>query len=127
TPLQAAAAQGANNIIRYLIQEGADVDEPPASRAGGTALQLATMEGYTCTALLLLEHGADVNAAPSLLEGRTAFGAAADNGRIEMMLLLVQNGVDLLSNDGTQYTRALDFAEKAGQIAARDLVQQLYE
>ncbi|KAF2496002.1 hypothetical protein BU16DRAFT_538609 [Lophium mytilinum] len=107
--------------------KGADVNEPPASRAGGTALRLAAIGGYTGTALLLLEHGADVNAAPSMMEGRMAFEAAAENGRIEMILLLVQKGADLLSIESAQYKRPLDFEENSGQIAVCNMVQRLYE
>ena len=127
TPLQAAAEEGNEEIVDYLLQQEVDPNDSPAARAGATALQLAAIKGFVGIATTLLEAGADVNAEPAMIDGRTAFEGATEHGRIEMMLFLVQNGADLLSNDRQQYRRAIQFAEKNGHAAAKKFADQLFE
>ncbi|KAF2240406.1 ankyrin [Trematosphaeria pertusa] len=126
TPLQAAAECGAFDILHYLLQKGADPNEPPAMREGGTALQLAAAKGLMGVVALLIERGAEVNAPPGLMLGRTAFEGAAEHGRIEMLLFLAEKGVDLLADDGKQYKRALRFADENGHAAAVLVVERVY-
>lgn len=126
TPLQAAVDSGALDIIQYLLQKGADPNEPPTIRNGASSLQLAAKHGYIGIASLLVDNGADVNSPPALFFGRTAFEMAAGNGRIEMMLFLVDKGVDLVSDGGKQYKRATEFARTQGHVAAVELAERLY-
>jgi ankyrin repeat protein len=125
TPLQYAAELGKEDIVLFLLHEGADPNGAPASHAGATALQLAAIKGHLRIANILIQHNADVNAPPALLDGRTTFEGAAEHGRIEMILFLVQHGLNLLNE--TQYTRAVRFAERNGQLAAKELAKQLYD
>jgi ankyrin repeat protein len=125
TPLQAAAEVGNEEILAYLLQRGADLNEAPAARAGATALQLAAIQGHVGIATTLLDAKADINAEPAMIHGRTAFEGATEYGRIDMMLFLFQNGADLLSNDQRQYRRAIQFAEKNHQYAAKQCADQL--
>jgi ankyrin repeat protein len=150
TPLQSAAELGKFEIVKFLLEQGVPVDNAPFY-SGGTPLQLAAMSGWIDVATLLLENGANVNHMPAEGDGRTAFEAAAEWGRVDMLTLLAQWGVDLdllvepelLHQDGneheddedddeeeekvygTQYQRAIFFAERNGQMATKRFVQQI--
>jgi ankyrin repeat protein len=127
TPLQAAVESGRIELVNYLLDKEVDPNEPPAPRAGATALQLAAIQGFIGIAATLLDKGANVNARPALLDGRTAFEGATEHGKIEMMLYLVQNGADLHADDQQQFRRAIKFAEKNAQHAAKKFAQELFE
>ncbi|CAN9395978.1 unnamed protein product [Alternaria alternata] len=127
TPLQAASKAGSKDIVEYLLREGVNPNESPAERGGATALQLAAITGNIGIATILLDNGADINAPPAFCDGRTAFEGATEHGRIEMMIFLVNQNADLLSNEGAQCRRAMEFAENNKQHIAKDLAKDLYE
>ncbi|CAN9385320.1 unnamed protein product [Alternaria alternata] len=127
TPLQAAAEVGSKDIVEYLLREGVNPNESPAERGGATAIQLAAITGNIGIATILLDNGADINAPPAFCDGRTAFEGATEHGRIEMMIFLVSQSADLLSNESSQYRRAVEFAENNKQHIAKDLAKDLYE
>jgi ankyrin repeat protein len=125
TPLQLATELGSHEIVEFLIRHcDADVNAEPCIWKGRTALQLAASLCYVQIAELLLQYGADINARRGKYEGRTAFEGAAEHGRIEMLLFLSRNGLDL-PLDEDQVHRAMDFAAKNGQTAARELVKTI--
>ncbi|KAH7359613.1 ankyrin repeat-containing domain protein [Pyrenochaeta sp. MPI-SDFR-AT-0127] len=127
TSLQMAVQLGHTDIIHFLLDRGVDVNARSCIWGAGTALQLAAGTGYVGIAELLIQRGANINAPGSKYQGRTAFESAAENGRMDMLLMLYHKGVDLVSDDGEQVRRAKDFAERNGQIAAKDLVDELAE
>lgn len=59
TPVMEAASKGLNDVMRLLIDEGAELDH--LSKNGQTALILAVGNGQLETAKILLEAGADPN------------------------------------------------------------------
>ncbi|KFZ14934.1 hypothetical protein V501_02978 [Pseudogymnoascus sp. VKM F-4519 (FW-2642)] len=92
SPLQAAAYHGGDEIIRLLIQRGADVN----AQGGyfGNALQAAASLGEQEEIVkLLLEHGADVNAQGGRYH--TALLAALDGNSEETVELLISQGADI--------------------------------
>jgi ankyrin repeat protein len=128
TPLQLAVEKGHTEVIEYLLENGADVNAAPCIRGGATAIQLAAIKGNVGLAeRLILDYGADFNAPACKFQGRTAFEGAAEHGRLDMLLMLYHKGVDLLSDGGTQVQRAMKFAEKNGQVAAKALVEQIWK
>jgi ankyrin repeat protein len=127
TPLQAASEAGSKDIVEYLLSEGVNPNEFPSDRGGATALQLAAISGNIGIATVLLDNGADVNAPPAFCDGRTAFEGATEHGRLEMMIFLVSQNADLLSNEGAQCRRAMEFAENNSQHIAKNLAKDLYE
>jgi ankyrin repeat protein len=127
TPLQLAVEKGKPEVIDYLLENGADVNAAPCIRGGATAIQLAAIKGNVGLAeRLISEYGADLNAPACRFQGRTAFEGAAEYGRLDMLLMLYHKGVDLRSDGGTQLQRAMKFAEKNGQVAAKALVEQIW-
>jgi ankyrin repeat protein len=59
TPLIYAATGGHDDIVRYLLAEGSEIDA--SSPNGTTALMMAAREGKRSTVDLLIARGADVN------------------------------------------------------------------
>ncbi|KAJ2986464.1 hypothetical protein NUW58_g5016 [Xylaria curta] len=112
TPLQAAAAAGSLDWVRFLIQRGADVNAPTKGNSGRTALQAACgawdaspKERSRRIELikLLIATGADVNAPPARAHGATAFQTAAMRGDFEVALLLLDNGADINAPPAEEY------------------------
>ena len=60
TPLIVAIANGHVEIVRYLLEQGADRDK--ASNGCSTPLHWAAKGGYLEIAMLLMSYGADLNA-----------------------------------------------------------------
>jgi ankyrin repeat protein len=112
-----AAVFGHAHVVRYLFENGADVNAAAINGSGYNALTGAVTSGHSEIVEWLLAHGAEPNYrygpsySPSL--------AAAANGRLEILKRLVEHGADLQAqtNDGKT---ALDFAQERGhpEVAA---------
>ncbi|KAI1452157.1 hypothetical protein F4805DRAFT_448633 [Annulohypoxylon moriforme] len=89
--LTAAAYDGTINIIRLLLEAGADVNA-----SEGWAIQTAAAEGHYDVVLELLNHGADVNAFTTNqnFESGTALQGACEFGKTEIVSLLLEHGAD---------------------------------
>jgi ankyrin repeat protein len=123
TPLQMACREGSFEMAELLIEYGANVNAPPATEFGATALQFAAIGGYLGIALFLLDKGAAVNADPAEKEGRTALEGAAEHGRIDMVQLLKNAGADISESGNGQWERALQRALENGHSATATLLR----
>ncbi|KAK6522464.1 hypothetical protein TWF281_003025 [Arthrobotrys megalospora] len=89
--LTAAAFDGTLEIVRMLLDHGADVNSP-----NGWALQTAAEQGHLEVVTLLVERGANVSAC--LDEAKfylgTALQAACQAGQVEIVAFLLKNGAD---------------------------------
>ncbi|KAK6330555.1 hypothetical protein TWF718_002755 [Orbilia javanica] len=89
--LTAAAFDGTLEIVRMLLDHGADVNSP-----NGWALQTAAEQGHLEVVELLVQHGANVNA--SLDGGKfnlgTALQAACEAGQVDVVTFLLKHGAD---------------------------------
>jgi ankyrin repeat protein len=83
-----AVAERHLNVVRILLEHGADVNAKSSS--GFTALMFAGREGDSGIAELLLAKGADVNAAAS--DGSTPLLVAAVRAHVDFALLLLDRG-----------------------------------
>ncbi|KAF5859138.1 hypothetical protein ETB97_003279 [Aspergillus alliaceus] len=110
--LYAATCHGKCNIIRLLLEFGADahvteVDDPPP-------LHLAAAAGHTDAIQLLLAKGADIAARD--MSGDAAIHYAAVGGREHVVRLLLNAGIDVNTsgwNERTALAHALVYGQHA--------------
>jgi ankyrin repeat protein len=94
------AAAGRTEVVRRLIQRGADVDLP--DQTGKSPLMVAVLMNHPDTVGLLLAAGADVNHRDHV--GATALFYAAEAGLFEMAEQLVKGGADSQLSDNRGLT-----------------------
>ncbi|KAF3392848.1 Ankyrin-3 [Penicillium rolfsii] len=100
SPVHAAASQGADEVLKMLIDAGADLTL--ANNEIGTPLHCAVQRKSRTTIELLLAAGADVKAKNR--HGRTPLHLAMDTGRSDLVLLLFQAGADPFDEDKKGYS-----------------------
>ncbi|KAI1333039.1 hypothetical protein F5Y16DRAFT_354651 [Xylariaceae sp. FL0255] len=131
TPLQAAAYTLQLDLVRLLVQRGADVNAPARGHRGMTALQAACSSGciskrahdiMMTIVRFLVKKGADINAFPPLdhtgqRSGYTAFQSAAKSGDIETASFLLDHGADINAPGAGPFGGcALDLAVREGRV-----------
>jgi hypothetical protein len=87
TPLMRASAEGHVEVVRWLVDRGAALDE--RTRFGWTALGLASSRGLTPVVRLLIEKGADLTLVDG--RGRTAWMQASYVGRLDTVRLFLDH------------------------------------
>ncbi|KAJ7898971.1 hypothetical protein B0H13DRAFT_2664450 [Mycena leptocephala] len=104
-PLYLAASVGIGQIVRELLERGADAN----TECGyfGNVLQAACSWGHTKIVRLLLESGADVNAQGG--HYGNALQAASYQGHTEIAHLLLESGADV-NAEGGEFGNALQAA-----------------
>jgi len=113
------------DLIGRLLEAGVDVNQPPAARFGGTALQLAAIHGQFRIARLLIENGANVNAPGSAVGGRTALEAAAEYGRLDIAKMLLDQGFDSTSRqERVAYIQAMRYAINRGHFSLQRMLHR---
>jgi uncharacterized protein len=97
------------DVARYLLEKGADVNATATNGSGYTALTGAVANGHAAIAKWLAENGADVNY--RYANGYSPLLTAAANGHLEIVKMLLSKGADLhtRTDDGKN---ALNFAEE---------------
>ncbi|XP_040580726.1 protein fem-1 homolog C [Lepeophtheirus salmonis] len=88
TPLRAACFDGHYEIVKYLVEHGANIEV--ANRHGHTCLMIACYKGHLRIAKYLIAIGADVNR--KSVKGNTALHDCAESGSLEIMKLLLDHG-----------------------------------
>jgi len=120
TALMRAVAEKHPEVVRELIDRGADVRA--RSKGGFTALLFAGQQGELASARMLLAAGADVN--EKTPTNGTALVVAAASGREEFGIFLLENGADPNAADAYGVT-ALHYAIPRG-IAGIDSVSIVF-
>jgi uncharacterized protein len=107
TPLHLAAFFGHPEIVRLLVEHGADTQAIARNPMQVMPLHSAAAARQLEISKLLVDGGADVNAAQE--RGFTPLHEAAQNGDVELTRLLLERGADRerAAEDGR---RAADFA-----------------
>ena len=107
TPLGFAVFFGQPEIVKALLQVGADVNIPSRESMKVTPLASAAAAKQTDIARLLIEHGANVNARAA--SNHIPLHEAAGNGDVELVRLLIENGADVNARTDDGKT-PMDFA-----------------
>ena len=119
SPLRLAAQHGFTEIVKELLQNGADVNKQDTDSF--TALHAAAQDGYRETIKELLTNGADTEVKDVI--GRTALRLAVKDGHSATVELLLSWGAraDNLSLDG--YNTLVVAAQEGHELVLRQLVQ----
>ena len=102
TPLHTAAWCGCTEIVKMLIDAGADVNAK--NSYGNTPLDLAVRYGHADVVNLLIDAGADVNAKD--LDAWTPLHVASLYGNIKIIKVLIDFGADVDAKDKYGWTPA---------------------
>lgn len=106
------AARGSNpEIVRMLIERGADVNRH--DKSGATPLNTAIRYSSIDVAIELVKQGADVNAI--VPDGSSPLSAAAAGKRLDLVKTLVASGAELQRVDGRGETPLFRAAESGGE------------
>ncbi|KAI8172183.1 Protein fem-1-like protein [Colletotrichum sp. SAR 10_65] len=111
------------DLIKLLLDAGADINAPAARSRGATALQLAAIKGYLGVSKMLVDLGADLNAPRATNDGRTALEGAAEHGRIDTIQYLLSQGVETTGKGRLSYLRAIRYAEMEMHLVASTLLK----
>jgi ankyrin repeat protein len=120
-PLVMAAYKGHTEIVRLLLEAGADVTAvDPGMRA--TALHAAAYAGRTDAARLLIEHGVEIDK-QGPVNGYTALHDAIWQNNVDAAAVIIEAGASLAlkSHDGET---PLDFAKAKRRKAIVELIER---
>jgi ankyrin repeat protein len=109
TPLIEAAANGHMEVVKLLIENGADVNLKGEAWYG--PLHAAAAKGHLEVVKILLENGADVN----IFHHNKPLHNAAMNGHIEVARILLAHGADINAK-GTDEAAPLHTAVSNNQL-----------
>lgn len=90
-PLLAASLKGHDDIVKFLIQKGVDVNQ--CNEDNESSLYTASQEGHHEVVKYLVENGADVNQCNNY--DMSPLYEASSGGHYGVVQYLVQNGVDV--------------------------------
>lgn len=91
TPLIMACKYGCDNVVQYLLDNGAGIDMVDCN--GWSALMYAAFYGYESTVNILLDHGADINIRDRV-GGTALVYVSKPGGNKYMVYLLRQHGAE---------------------------------
>nr|WP_294894022.1 ankyrin repeat domain-containing protein [uncultured Pedobacter sp.] len=93
TALGLACYFGKEEVARYLVLKGADVNLPSKNGFNVFPLHSAVAGNFVSVSKMLIENGAEVNIVQQ--SGLTPLHSAAQNGNIELIILLLEKGANV--------------------------------
>lgn len=122
-----ACKYGHGNIVKYLVEHGADVNQ--TVNVGSTPLQVSLNKNYYNIADYLIRNGADVNIPD--ITGMTALAWAAKSGDLKTVKYLVDKGADVNSKnvssrtvlDTTIDTKVKQYLKTVGAKTGKELME----
>ncbi|CAG9983227.1 unnamed protein product [Clonostachys byssicola] len=122
-PLQLAVMSGNLQIVKLLLDNGFDVNQPTLERLSRTPLQRACELGNFQMVEYLLNQGAEVNAFPAVNGGGTALQLAAINGNVRVVRLLLDKEANIHADPALIHGRtALEAAAEHGRISVLNIL-----
>lgn len=121
TALMYASFNGYTDIVRFLLEHGADVDL--SDYLGRTALLFASSGAFPETVKLLLDHNADPNIADKP-EKYTPLMFAAAEGHLEVVKILIKYKADPNLKDKDNDDAEI-FARQNGHIQVADFLKSV--
>jgi uncharacterized protein len=111
TPLKAAASAGRLKVVRYLLDEAAEINRRP----GGTisALETACLTGRWEVVVLLLARGADISPSDC---GYTPLHMASPRGHADVCSILLAHGCGDVNHQDSHGITALHLASAYGHV-----------
>ena len=122
TPLHHAACEAAPEVLRHLVEAGADVNA--RNRFGWTPLMIAAGHGQSDQVRALVDAGAGIGLTSNM--GETALHFASQHGQSDTVLLLLALGADP-SLRTTQSQSALDLARANPNVLFTEAYRALSE
>jgi len=119
TPLHEAAASGQNEVILFLLANGAKIDAERDARR--TPLHMATFYGHADTVDLLAKHGANINHL-AWRHNNTPLQVAVANSHLDVVKTLLNLGADVSIRDMNGET-ALEEAQERKLTSIIQLLQ----
>lgn len=101
--LMAACKQGRLDLVKNLVEAGADVNGQTLTQ--GTPFMFAVLGGHLDVARWLMEEQADIHSAGS--NGWTAVTIASAKGYVDILAWLIEEGADAQVRDVYRYTPLL--------------------
>lgn len=93
TALGLACYFGKDEVARYLVLKGAEVNLPSQNGFNVFPLHSAVAGNFVNISKMLIENGAQVNIVQQ--SGLTPLHSAAQNGNVELIILLLEKGADV--------------------------------
>ena len=123
TFLHDASTYGMEDIVKYFIECGVDVNKKGGNR-DSSALTIAAFKGYINIVELLYENGAELDI--SSFERNPLF-AAIYNGHLEIVKFLIEKGIELDVYYAVGDLDKVDAYEYARQYGRTEIVNYIKE